>query len=190
MHGCLHDLLALCRPRHDDGLPRRFCPALAACVNIGVAVGYGDVGETRPPVCADETTVRLVTFELIDDLEERQRLPLAAPRRHGEFAGILALAVAQFGTSLRGIPSFSVIRNSVPTSLVLEAQAISTVKHDLIGNLGKRHDVLHLTNGLDLARHANQGDALEARIAQKLKIGRQAVARLPAADDFFFAVGD
>ena len=63
-----------CRSRHHDGLPRRLCPALAAGIDVGIAVGNGDVGETGPPVSADETAVRLVTFELIDDLEERQRL--------------------------------------------------------------------------------------------------------------------
>ncbi len=36
----------------------------------------------------------------------------------------------------------------------------------------------------------DQRDALEAGIAQQLKIGRQAVARLPATDHLLFAVGD
>ena len=82
------------------------------------------------------------------------------------------------------------MRNSVPASLVLEAQAISTVSTTFSATSGKRNQVLHLADGLDLARNADQRDALEAGIAQQLKIGRQAVARLPAADHLLLAVGD
>ena len=68
----LHDRLALFRSRHHDGLPRRLCPALAAGIDVWIAVGNRDVGETRPPVSADEAAVGLMTFELIDHFEEGQ----------------------------------------------------------------------------------------------------------------------
>src|SRR5262249_57174729 len=76
--------------------PGRFCAALTACIDVGAAVGNGDVGESRPPVSTNETAVRLVAFELIDDLKEGKRLSLAVARLDSELAGIFALPVAHF----------------------------------------------------------------------------------------------
>ena len=82
------------------------------------------------------------------------------------------------------------MRYSVPASLVLEAQAISTANTTFSATSGSGTKILHLANGLDLARNPDQSDALEAGIAQQLKIGREAVARLPATDHLILAVGD
>ena len=196
-HGCqtqlnrsLNDLFALRSSRHHDGLPRRLRSALTARIDVGIAVGNGDVGETGPPICADEAAVRLVTFELVDDLEKRQRSLLAVARLDGELAGVFTLPVPHFGHVLQRDAEFLGDEKFGAGELGARGAGNFHRQHDLLGHLRERHQVLHLANGLDLARHPHQCDALEARIAKQLKIGCQAVARLPAADHLILAVGD
>ena len=196
-HGCqtqfnrsLHDLFALRSSRHHDGLPRRLRSALAARIDVGIAVGNGDVGETGPPIWADQAAVRLVTFELVDDLEKRQRSLLAVARLYGELAGVFTLPVPHFGHVLQRDAEFLGDEKFGAGELGARGAGNFHRQHDLLRHLRERHQVLHLANSLDLARHPHQCDALEARIAKQLKIGCQAVARLPAADHLILAVGD
>ena len=134
--------------------------------------------------------MRLEALELVDDLEEGERPPLAAARLHRELARIFAFAIAHLDhvlerdAELLGDEKFGAGEHGARGAGDLDRQ------HHLLGNLRHRHQGPHLAHRLDLARHADQGDPLVTRIAQQLQIGGQAIAGLAAADHLVFAVGD
>ena len=111
-------------------------------------------------------------------------------RLDGELAGIFALPVAHFGHVMQLDAEF--FGNEIFGAGELGARGAGNLhrQHDLFGDLRKRIEILHLANSLDLAGNSDQSDALEAGVAQQLKIGREAVARLPATDHLILGVGD
>ena len=82
------------------------------------------------------------------------------------------------------------MRNSVPASLVLEAQAISTANTTFSATSGSGTKFCILRTAWISQGTPTNAMRLKRGIAKQLKIGCQAVARLPAADHFIFAVGD
>src|SRR5262249_19064865 len=141
------------------------------------------------PVPADETTVCFVTLELIDDLEEWERFSPAVMCLDGELARIFALPATHLCHLVeRNAESLG---DEIFRAGKLSARGAGNLdrQHDLLSDLRLRPYVLHLADGLDLAWHSDQGDALEAGIAEQLKVWRKAVACPPAADHLVLAVG-
>ena len=109
--------------------------------------------------------MRLEALELVHALEEGNGMVASVTRLNREHAGVFAFAVAHLGDILEPYAEF-------PGDEELGSGALGTGcagnldgEHDLRGNLRHWIDILHLAHRLNLARHADEGNALEAGIA-------------------------